>query len=82
MQLFGQTARRLGLATACQVQSLIALQRRLQKKFGMILVEKDLVDRYELQDLLGRFECHNASMSADGPCSKNGKAQAEKWRKE
>jgi len=62
MQLFGQTARRLRLTTEYHVQTLLALQRRLQKKFGTILVEKNLIDHSELQELIRRFECHNENM--------------------
>ncbi|MDR3629914.1 MAG: hypothetical protein P4L42_06215 [Desulfocapsaceae bacterium] len=57
--LFGQTARRLGIATDNTVQRLIDKQKRLQKKFGMILVENDLINHGELRELLRCFRHHN-----------------------
>jgi hypothetical protein len=61
-QLFGQTARELGIITECQLKELIVRQQGLKKKFGRILLEKNLVNRYELQELLSQFERHNANI--------------------
>ena len=62
LQPFGQTARRLGIVTEFQLQALVARQRRLQKRFGTILVEKNLVNHHELRELLFQFEHHNAGI--------------------
>jgi len=62
LQTFGQTARNLGLLNEAQVRLLLGQQQRLQKKFGTILLEKNLVDRFELQALLRQFERHNATV--------------------
>ena len=62
LQPFGQTARRLGMVTDTQLKALVARQRRLQKKFGTILVEKNLVNHHELSELLFQFEHHNAGI--------------------
>lgn len=59
---FGETARMLGILTEQQVKVLMFHQRRLQKKFGAILLEKSLISEPELQELLDRFECHNAAL--------------------
>jgi len=56
---FGQTARTLGLLDQRQVRLLLARQHQLQKKFGTILLEKNLLNGYELQELLQRFQDHN-----------------------
>lgn len=60
LQSFGRTARDLGMLDEGQVRFLLHHQQRLQKKFGTILLEKNLVDQRELQDLLNQFERHNA----------------------
>jgi hypothetical protein len=65
-QSFGQTARDLGLVTDRQLQSLIVLQRNLQKKFGAILVERHLVRPCELQELLFQFTTHNDTWRSAG----------------
>ena len=62
LQPFGQTARQLGILTDFQLQALVAQQRRLQKKFGMILLEKNLVNHHELRELLFQFKHHNAGI--------------------
>ena len=62
LQPFGQTARRLGIVTENQLQVLIVQQQRLQKKFGTILLEKNLVNHYELHELLLQFRRHNADI--------------------
>ncbi len=62
-QPFGQTAQALGLLSAQQLRVLIFHQQRLQKKFGIILLEKDLINRQELQSLLFQFERHNAGIA-------------------
>ena len=62
-QPFGQTARLLGMVTDFQLQALVSQQRRLQKKFGTILVEKNLVNNNELRELLFQFKHHNAGIS-------------------
>ncbi len=62
LQPFGQTARLLGMVTDTQLKALVARQRRLQKKFGTILVEKNLVNHHELSELLFHFEHHNAGI--------------------
>ena len=56
---FGQTARALGLLDQRQVRMLLARQQQLQKKFGTILLEKNLLKDYELRELLQRFQDHN-----------------------
>ena len=63
---FGQTARMLGLLSEQQLRVLIFQQKRLQKKFGAILLEKNLLKDYELQELLYLFECHNDNILAQG----------------
>ena len=63
---FGQTARMLGLLSEQQLRVLIFQQNRLQKKFGTILLEKNLLNDYELRELLYQFECHNDSVLAQG----------------
>jgi hypothetical protein len=60
---FGETACRLGLLTPRQVELLVARQQRLQKKFGTILLEKNLLKDYELQLLLQRFDDHNETVA-------------------
>lgn len=61
---FGETARMLGILTEHQVRVLMFHQQRLQKKFGTILLEKKLIGQPELQELLNRFERHNATLRA------------------
>ena len=61
-QPFGQTARRLGMVTEFQLQAMVSRQRRLQKRFGTILLEKDLVNHHVLRELLFQFEHHNAGV--------------------
>jgi hypothetical protein len=63
---FGQTARMLGLLSEQQLRVLIFQQKRLQKKFGTILLEKNLLKDYELRQLLYQFECHNDNIHAQG----------------
>ena len=63
---FGETACRLGLVTPRQVELLVARQQRLQKKFGTILLEKNLLKDYELQLLLQRFADHNETVARLG----------------
>jgi hypothetical protein len=58
-QPFGQTAMRLGVLSEQQIRTLIFHQQRLQKKFGTILLEKNLVSQQELQQLLFEFAQHN-----------------------
>ena len=62
-QPFGQTAKQLGILNEYQLRILIAQQQRLQKKFGTILLEKNIVDQFELQNLLYKFEQHNATVN-------------------
>ena len=64
-QPFGQAARAMGMLTELQLNALIAQQLRLQKKFGAILLEKNLITRHNLQDLLHEFENHNANIYAE-----------------
>lgn len=61
-QRFGQAARDLGMLNDQQVQRLLRHQQRLQKQFGTILLEKNLVDRFELHQLLDQFDRHNAQV--------------------
>ncbi len=63
---FGQTACMLGMLSEQQLRVLIFQQKRLQKKFGTILLEKNLLKDYELQELLYQFECHNDNIHAQG----------------
>lgn len=63
---FGQTAQMLGLLSEQQLKVLIFQQQRLQKKFGAILLEKNLLKDYELQELLYQFECHNDNILTQG----------------
>ncbi len=63
---FGQTAQMLGLLSEQQLRVLIFQQKRLQKKFGTILLEKNLLRDYELEQLLYQFECHNDNIHAQG----------------
>ncbi len=62
LQPFGQTAQRLGMLSENQLRILIAHQQRLQKKFGAILLEKDMITPFELQNLLSQFKQHNAGI--------------------
>jgi hypothetical protein len=62
LQKFGQTASTLGILNNDQVRVLLVHQQRLQKKFGTILLEKNLIDSLELQGLLNQFEQHNAGI--------------------
>ena len=61
---FGETAQMLGILTEHQVRVLLFHQQRMQKKFGTILVEKNLISKPELQELLDRFQDHNVTMQA------------------
>jgi hypothetical protein len=63
-QPFGLTARVLGMLNEQQLRLLIFQQQRLQKKFGTILVEKHLLNDYELHQLLYQFKLHNSSIPA------------------
>ncbi len=56
---FGETAMALGLLDERQLWALLRLQRQQQKKFGTILVEKDLLSLRELTFLLMQFRRHN-----------------------
>jgi hypothetical protein len=62
-QTFGQTAERMGILSADQIQALLFQQQRLQKKFGTILLEKNLISPHELHELLEQFKQHNAIAS-------------------
>jgi len=62
LQSFGETARRLGFLSEEQLRMLIFHQQRLQKKFGVILLEKNLLDPFELEELLFEFKRHNAEV--------------------
>ena len=57
--LFGETAMALGLLDARQLRALLRHQRQQQKKFGSILVEKELLSLRELTFLLMQFRRHN-----------------------
>ncbi len=61
---FGETACMLGLLSEQQLRVLIFQQKRLQKKFGTILIERNLLKDYELQELLYQFEYHNDNILA------------------
>ncbi len=63
---FGQTARSLGLLNEQQLRTLIFQQQLLQKKFGAILVEKNLLQDYEVQRLLHQFKRHNNNIPTMG----------------
>lgn len=65
LQPFGQAAMQLGYLREDQVRVLISRQRNLQKKFGTILLERKLLNSEELEDLLKRFEYHNAQIATD-----------------
>lgn len=58
-QPFGEAAVALGLLNEQQLATLLRYQRRRQKKFGTILVEKDLLTLRELSLLLTLFRRHN-----------------------
>ncbi len=60
---FGMAAVKLGLLNIDQVNELIFHQKKLQKKFGRILVEKNLIEENELRVLLRRFRKHNARVT-------------------
>jgi len=62
-QTFGQTAERMGMLHADQIRVLLFQQQRLQKKFGTILLEKNLITPQELHELLEQFKQHNAIAS-------------------
>ncbi|WP_319585412.1 hypothetical protein [uncultured Desulfobulbus sp.] len=62
-QTFGQTAEHMGMLHADQIWVLLFQQQRLQKKFGTILLEKNLITSNELHDLLEQFQQHNAMAS-------------------
>jgi hypothetical protein len=57
--LFGEAAVSLGLLTMQQMEILLWKQRRQQKKFGTILVEKNMITLRELTLLLALFRRHN-----------------------
>ena len=59
---FGETAQMLGILTERQVRVLMFHQQRLQKKFGTILLEKNLITQLQLEALLYQFEHHNANV--------------------
>lgn len=59
---FGETAQLLGILTEQQVRILMFHQQRLQKKFGTILLEKNLLSQPELEELLDQFQHHNATL--------------------
>lgn len=63
---FGQIAQMLGMLSEQQLRVLVFHQQRLQKKFGTILLEKNLLKDYELRELLDRFEHHNRSNTING----------------
>lgn len=63
--LFGEVALALGLLTGEQLQALLRRQQRLQKKFGTILLEKQLVDEQELRALLHLFRRHNQASALE-----------------
>ncbi len=56
---FGETAMALGLLDERQLRALLRYQRQQQKKFGTILVEKELLSLRELTFLLMQFRRHN-----------------------
>jgi hypothetical protein len=60
---FGAMALKMGILDENQLRTLISHQQRLQKKFGKILVEKNLVEQMELQMLLRDFRKHNAEFA-------------------
>lgn len=62
---FGEVALALGLLSEGQLQRLLMQQQRLQKKFGVILLEKQLVDEQELRALLRLFRLHNQASVLD-----------------
>lgn len=59
---FGATAVRLGMLSEYQLKVLIFNQQRLQKRFGTILLENNLIEAHELRELLNRFDHHNATI--------------------
>lgn len=61
---FGETAQMLGILSDQQVKRLIVHQQLMQKKFGMILMERKLIDQSDLDQLLGLFRRHNATLQA------------------
>ncbi len=61
---FGETAQMLGILSEHQVRVLMFHQQRMQKKFGAILVERNLISKSELLELLGLFKQHNAGFHA------------------
>lgn len=58
-QPFGQTAIRLGLLNEYQLRILLLHQQRIQKKFGTILLENNIINDFELHNLLYKFKQHN-----------------------
>ena len=58
---FGTIATDLGYLTRLQAEGLALRQARLQKKFGVILLEKGLVGDSQLDELLNRFKKHNVA---------------------
>lgn len=61
LQPFGETALRLGVLNEFQLRLLLGQQQRLQKKFGAILLEQDLITEDDLHYLLQQFSAHNAA---------------------
>lgn len=62
---FGEVALALGLLSEGQLQRLLMQQQRLEKKFGAILMEKQLFDEHELRALLRLFRLHNQASALD-----------------
>ena len=56
---FGEVAVSLGILTMQQMETLLKQQQRQQKKFGVILVENNLITLNELSLLLTIFRHHN-----------------------
>ncbi len=56
---FGQEARSLGLLTDKQVAYLLCQQKKKQKKIGEYFLEKNLLNRKQLAELLLSFHRHN-----------------------
>jgi hypothetical protein len=61
---FGKTAIRLGILDPDQVDSLLARQRFVHKKFGDYFTEHKLLSPYHLRSLLAKHQQHNASHSS------------------
>ncbi|MEE4243408.1 MAG: hypothetical protein V2I36_18235 [Desulfopila sp.] len=56
---FGLTARKMGLLSSDEVRELLIRQRNMQKKIGSFFVEKGLLSRTELHELLRQCHEHN-----------------------